>query len=97
MCLSTLSLNMNYDAEEDAFVGIGYKAIEILDKNGNINWSMSKFLKPNVWLEASGDYEKVLSEKERFKLSEFTDSGKPYWPGFHIFLDVKNAIGYDNL
>lgn len=94
MCLSNVSLNMFYDEKEKDFVGIGYKVISIRDDRNRINWSMSKFLKPHVWTEASGDFDKILPKNTRFKLSTESDDKKYYWPGFHIFLDINHARLY---
>lgn len=97
MCLTTADLAISYSLKEKAFVGIGYKKVFMTDSSGRINWSMVGG--KNKWLEAKGH--NPLFNNEQFVdkcTTETVLSSKSrnsyYYPGFHIFLDEKDARQY---
>lgn len=101
MCLSDVSLNMFYDEKEKDFVGIGYKVLPIIDLKRRVNWSLSSRLKPNIWLEASGYWENAPSSNKKVRENElksniYAINEKIYWPGYHIFLNIEDAISYND-
>lgn len=87
MCLKSIDLILKWNRWEKAYVGIGYKVYEndrVLDKK--------------VWLEANGYWGHItLSDKGLpSKLIQST-KGDTYHPGFHIFLNKKDAEDYEKI
>lgn len=103
MCLQKTDLNLSWNAKEECFVGYGYKAMDVTDKNGRINKSVMKnFLKnvivlPDGWYEACGHWGNVEGCDKIVKNDNviWTNRGQPYWPGFHIFLNQEDAETYN--
>lgn len=89
MCLTTERLNMVYCPEENDFIGTGYKVIKLFDKLGRLNLSKSKI--KTKWTEAVGNWDEKKFSSNRI----MPDIGiNSYWPGFHIFLNLEDAIKY---
>lgn len=84
MCLNKVSLNLKYDKKRKEFIGIGYKSICDEDRYST-NWMTAKGVR---------SYSQNKNTRKDFSLIEYADDGTEYFPGFHIFLDIKNAISY---
>lgn len=99
MCLERCNFSLEYNANEDTFVGYGFKQLPetLLDASGRLNPQNRKYcgltLALNKWIEAKGT--KVDSIKLYKTIS--ANNGKSYFPGFHIFESNLDAFRYLNL
>jgi len=102
MCLSSVSLNLEYNAKEGCFIGYGYKKLagNVVDKKRRVNNSLitrrnvgNVAKLENGWLESVGakSYDSETPDNESIILSE---DNKLYYPGFHIFLKEEDAKNY---
>lgn len=91
MCLYSVDFKLQWDADEDDFVGYGYKAYprSVFDSLGRICSKKHRGvrLSKSVWMEAEGiNGDLSLTTKSSF--------GKDYFPGFHIFPSYYMAEEY---
>ena len=101
MCLHSVDFNLSYSEEDGCDIGIGYKLITVMDKNGRLNASVIKSnqLKKSIkldngWYEAFGQYYESQDNDNRIRSDDYKST---YWPGFHIFLEKDDALCYPHL
>lgn len=83
VCLSICDLALTYSKKDRCFIGTGYKAVDF------------SFIKTaRNWIRCTGNR---YSGKFISGSSIMADNYKSYYPGFHIFLDLKSAVNYHNL
>lgn len=93
-------LNLEYDKKEKTFVGLGYKSLEYE--------KLSEY-RDGKWHKATGSYNykhnptpkvdydrKEYASTSSINFDQNWDSARSYWPGFHIFLNKKDAVEYHN-
>lgn len=85
MCLSDVYFALTY--QDDKYIGVGYKNITLENCNSVISFN-------NKWQEANGD--KFEDVDNLYESSCLSANAKSYIPGFHIFLDIKDAMNYCN-
>lgn len=93
MCLHNLYKNfsMEWNSKEKDFVGFGYKKYNSYYlTNDKPNSEGNSVKLSTVWREAQADH---YGKKSKQSI-ESTDTGTPYWPGFHIFLKKEDAQKY---
>lgn len=81
MCLYNTDFACFYDRKLKQYVGYGFKSLFSSD--------ISEY---KLWTEAKGWNNNIKSNVTR--VSGEQSRNKHYHPGFHIFLDVKDAKGY---
>lgn len=91
MCLYSVDFKLQWDADEDDFIGYGYKAypVSIFDSLGRICSKKHRGVKlsKSYWMEAEG-------RNCDLSLTIKSSSGKDYFPGFHIFPSFYMAEEY---
>ena len=97
MCLTSVNFSSNYNLESGEFIGVGYK---VLNPEG--------ILAPKLNQKRLSYKLELLPSAKRWKKAKFNmynpranpdntvtaDDHKLYPPGFHIFLNVRDAKNY---
>lgn len=99
MCLETLTLNLKYDKEEKAFVGYGYKSLEYekLSKYRDGKWHKATGAYPSVFnTNPQVDFDRTEKAVRSSIYDDKDNNVREYWPGFHIFLRMEDAVQYNN-